>query len=102
MGLEELIDVAGTADWRGRKAEDHPNDDRNGEAAELLDRLAKDMATLEGSDVHRRIEAVSHDTSGRFPELVSEELRAVGFHSWPESGRELLEGIAKRLEREVI
>ena len=99
MKLEELIDVAGTADWRRLKAEEYPNDDRNCEAVDLLGRLAKDIAALEGSEVHRQIETASADTSGRFSEVVSEELRNVGFHSWPESGHELLEGIAKRLER---
>jgi hypothetical protein len=45
---------------------------------------------------------VADGASGRFTETVSEELRQVGFHSWPDSGRELLEGIAMRLERDAV
>jgi hypothetical protein len=97
MTLEELIDVAGTAEWRRQKAEQYPGDNRNTEAAELLDTVAKDFAALDGSDVHRRIESayLADDTAAiNATEIVSEELRSVGFHSWPKSGRELLEGIA--------
>jgi hypothetical protein len=99
MRLGELIDVGGTANWRRLKAEEYPNDDRNVEAADLLGRLANNSPNLDGSEVHRRIETAyfADATPGRFSEVVSEELRNVGFHSWPESGRDLLEGIANRL-----
>jgi hypothetical protein len=98
MKLEVLIDVTGTADWRRQKAEEYPHDERNCEAVKLLDEIAKDMAALEGSDLHRQIEGLWVDgTSERFSETVSDQLRSVGFHSWPKSGRELLEAIADRL-----
>jgi hypothetical protein len=90
--------VQGTADWRRRKAKEFPNDHRNEEAAAALDRLAKQIDKLDGSDVHRRIEALMElaaDTDSffiyeRLDEMVSAELRAVGFYSQP-SGVEFLE-----------
>jgi hypothetical protein len=64
---------------------------------ELLGRLAKEIATLQGSDLHRRIEAAYFRDSDRFSEIVSEELRDVGFHSWPESG-DLLDRSSSRAD----
>jgi hypothetical protein len=90
--------VQGTADWRRRKAEEFPNDRRNEEAAAALDRLGEEIEKLDGTDVHRRIEVLMElaaDTDSfviyeRLDELVSAELRAVGFYSRP-SGVEFLE-----------
>jgi hypothetical protein len=99
MKLEELVDVAGTANWRRQKLDEYPDDSRNLEAANLLDALAKDLPALEGSDVHRQIErAYDGDGTSEVSEVVSEVLRSVGFHAWPNSGRELLEVITSRLE----
>jgi hypothetical protein len=89
--------VQGTADWRRRKAKEFPNDHRNEEAAAALDRLAKQIEKLDG-DVHRRIEALIERAADpdsffiyeRLDEMLSAELRAVGFYSQP-SGVEFLE-----------
>ena len=42
-------DLASTADWRLRKAEEYPEDDRNMEAAKLLTTLAEGVLSL-GND----------------------------------------------------
>ena len=47
--------VQGTADWRRQKAEQFPDDERNLEAAEELDRLAAEIDALEDSEIHRQI-----------------------------------------------
>jgi hypothetical protein len=80
MELELLVNVAGTADWRRRKAEEHPHDERNREAVKLLDEIAKDLPALEGSDLHRQIAAayLADETSESFSEAISGTLRDVG------------------------
>jgi hypothetical protein len=72
------------------------------EAAQELDRLAIQIEALEGSELHRQIEK-AHDNINRLPdahstncweevgEAVSEELRAIGFHSSYSTGVKFLE-----------
>jgi hypothetical protein len=102
--LNEQIgyDVQGTAEWRRRKAEQFPDDARNLQAAEELERIADEIAALdEGLPIHKQIEEACEffnkaiEASGRdcWDEIVSaisEELRSVGFHS-SHSGISLLE-----------
>lgn len=93
--MEILIgnNVQSTAEWRRRKAAEHPGDTRNAEAAVLLDAIALQVDELDGSDLHRRLSAWN-DTSGHMlSEVVSEKLRQVGFSIWPSTATELVEGI---------
>src|ERR1700751_69793 len=55
LELECLVDFAGTAEWRRRKAEEFPHDTRNAEAAEILDKLAEEAKLLKGSAIHKRL-----------------------------------------------
>jgi hypothetical protein len=94
-----IVDCVGTADWRRRVAEQYPEDGRNLEAAGLLERLDGEIRALTGGLEYRRLERLlDQEDRFRFSEVVSEELKAVGFHSWPESGVDLLKRIARRLE----
>lgn len=94
--IGELIDCALTAEWRRRKAEEHPNDSRNMEAALLLERLAPEIAALNGSEIHSRLE-------GRYDaEIVSTALRKVGFQLQPNTGLELLESIDSELAPWIV
>lgn len=96
--LEELIGAEHTADWRRLKSEEYPDDNRNSDAVCSLDRLAGELPSLNGSDVHKRAwNAFERNPSG-FSEVVSEELRNIGFHSSPATGRELVESICEKLE----
>jgi hypothetical protein len=95
MELEWLVDCAGTADWRRRVAERFPGDDRNAEAANTLDRLAGDLVGFKRGSLHTQLAALWEHRED-FGEVVSEELRRVGFYSWPATGSELLEGIVAR------
>ena len=57
--LNEQIgyNVQGTAEWRRRKAEEFPDDTRNLQAAEELERIANEIETLdEGCPIHKQIE----------------------------------------------
>ena len=105
--LNEQIgyNVQGTAEWRRRKAEEFPDDTRNLQAAEELERIANEIETLdEGCPIHKQIEEAEEflnntietcdgdpaDSCGEIVEAVSEELRSIGFHS-SHSGISLLE-----------
>jgi hypothetical protein len=102
--LYELIgfQVQSAADWRRRKAKEFPNDIRNLRAAEELERLAAEIELLEGSEIHKQITEVAGNIN-RAPDkigediwtdvvdMVSVELRLVGFHYNYDTGTQLLE-----------
>ena len=109
LDINEIIgfQIEGTAEWRRLKAKEFPDDRRNLQAAEELDRLAEEVAQLDGSDVHQRIlklfdmaqpyyEKIGDDLN----EEVSAALRSVGFHGGY-TGAELLEWYHETLERAV-
>ena len=90
--------VESTAEWRRQKADQFPNDQRNLEAAEELERLAAEIDRLEGSEIYQRIDelsSLSGEVEGGFYEELSEsvsaELRNIGFHSSYDSGATFLE-----------
>jgi len=82
-------------------AEEYPDDERNLLAVELLEKLVPEIEALNGSDLHDTIEEmIDADVENTdWVRIISEELRDVGFRSFPETGRELLEQIASRLEK---
>jgi hypothetical protein len=93
-----------TAEWRRGKAEEFSNDRRNMEAAEELERLAKEVSGLDGSEISQRIdqlEAMSDDANYSMIEWLSEELRAVGFRTCYKDGAEFLKTYCERLEEEI-
>jgi hypothetical protein len=81
-----------TANWRRSKAAQFPQDTRNLQAAEDLERLARQIEALEGSEVYRQVDDAEESLvaaagpSGRedvwrdFDETVAAELRSIGFH----------------------
>lgn len=91
-----------TADWRRGKAEEFPDDKRNLEAAEDLERLAKEIAKLGNSDTGRRIDAVDDENiDSSMNHWLSEELRAIGFRTTYSTGAEFLEAYWNKLEEEL-
>jgi len=91
--LDDLIgNVQNTAEWRRRKAEQFPDDARNLQAAEELERLAVQIEELEESEVHKQINEATDslvracEASARYEvwteinEAVSADLRSIGFH----------------------
>ena len=99
-----LTSYASTLEWRRQKQSQFPEDKRNSRAAAILDSMKPQIAALNGSPLHERLiklwEAEERSCGERdiFSEIVSEELRAVGFTLFPATADELLEGILKRLE----
>jgi hypothetical protein len=97
--------VESTAEWRRQKADQFPDDRRNLDAAEELERLAADIDRLEGSEIHQRIDeliSLSGEVGGGFHEELTEgisaELRNIGFHGSYDSGAAFLEWYRKNLE----
>src|SRR4051812_2276428 len=80
-----VMDFEKTADWRRRIASEHPDDERNLVAAELLERLATTVKDVP-DDVVRLygLIFIDDDVSFQASERNSEALRAIGFHSEPE------------------
>ena len=90
-----LVDCAGTAYWRREKAIEFPDDVRNLEAARELDRLAVEIAALQGSKLHAQLDKFFEDEDGGLiaMPIISEILRQVGFSRWYDKGEELLQAI---------
>jgi hypothetical protein len=95
IDIAALVDCAGTAYWRRNKAVEFPDDERNLEAARELDRLAVEIAALEGSKLHVQLDKIFEDEgSGLIAmSVTSDMLRQIGFSRWYATGEELLQAI---------
>ena len=72
------------AEWRREKARDFPEDARNLEAAELLEKLAAECRNTEAEGEHFKAWSAFWETEGyRASEAASSCLKEIGFHSWP-------------------
>jgi hypothetical protein len=94
MSVEDIgYQVSETAEWRRLKAAQFPEDTRNLQAAQALDRLARQIEELEKSEIHSQIDEANdslamaceatdnYDVWADINEDVSGELRSIGFHS---------------------
>jgi len=108
LNIEEVIGlhVQEIAEWRWCKAKEFPEDPRNREAAKELERLAAEIAQLNGSELHHRIleltdivsEQGADDEAIDTIESTEAELRRVGFSGGFRTGVELLEWYQNELE----
>jgi hypothetical protein len=89
MAARDVLEDAflDTARWRREKATEYPNDERNLEAAALLDRLATTVDQVEPELLAAY--AKLHDDYCDI-ETHSEMLRAIGFDSAPETASEFV------------
>jgi hypothetical protein len=88
------LDFANTAHWRREKAAEHPEDSRNIEAAELLDRLAKTVKDIDPNFLDA-YGALWDDVMDA--EQHSETLRQIGIQSFPQTAEEFVKAyIANR------
>jgi hypothetical protein len=81
------LDFGETARWRREKGAEHPEDSRNVEAAELLDRLAKTIKDVDPTllDAYGALWDDVPDS-----EQHSEMLRLIGFQSFPQTAEEFV------------
>lgn len=93
-------DFSDTARWRREKAVEYPDDRRNFEAAELLERLAN-WASAVPAGMLTDLELYSETDGFRFSEVWSESLRAVGFRAMPDTAEEFVEDVLHELRREI-
>ena len=79
------LNFENTAEWRRKKAEEHPDDTRNAEAAELLDKLTNTIDAVDPA-----VLSAYHELFDDYPdsEEHSEMLLRIGFHSWPATAEE--------------
>lgn len=85
-----------TAAWRREKADQFPDDARNIEAANILDKLAE--TEPKDHDLARQAFEAAHADDGYFfHELLGQSLREVGFDSFPKDADDFLRVLMKRL-----
>ncbi len=96
--LEDEADaLESTAEWRRRKAEEYPEDDRNERAAKALAELAVEVRRLVGTPLGQEFEALQEKVytaewrgSDRLMEDENRHLSRIGFDSLPDTGEEYL------------
>jgi hypothetical protein len=94
--LRESFHVA--AEWRRRKAQEDPDDNRHIEAAAILERLAESV-TCVADDIlsaygeHLVGPAESFDEA----EIHNEALREIGFHTQPENAEAFVKGYLRQM-----
>ena len=90
-------DFESTAEWRQRKADEHPNDARNRDAAVLLGKLAATVDEIDPAILETYGELFEDAWDS---EPHAELLRQIGFSSWPSTATEFVQGyIASRTGR---
>lgn len=96
------LELSDKADWRRKKARQYPDDGRNLDSAELLDRLASAVLALEGSPAAATFEngydAIfsdededkNHDRAREIMRLWAEYRAGIGFRIFPDTGEGVL------------
>jgi hypothetical protein len=87
-------DFLDTARWRREKAKEHPDDERNLRAAELLEELATSVDAVAPELLEAYME-LGDDI--RDSEIHSDMLRTIGFHWAPASGTEFVRAFIARV-----
>lgn len=96
--MDFITNVQSTAEWRRRKERQFPNDTRNAEAALTLEMFAcelGDMYALNNAPDERLEKYDPFEVS----RVISDELKKVGFHSFPKKVSDLLDAIEQELKR---
>jgi hypothetical protein len=98
---ESMIDLLAlnlecTSDWRRKKAEQYPNDNRNLAATERLSELASQVRQLKGSPLHlefdnfhrQLLDEADNDLLSSYCERENHYISRIGFDNFPDSGEE--------------
>jgi hypothetical protein len=108
MEISQIVEeLECQAEWRRGKADEFPDDERNLEAAEDLERLAKEISGLEKSDIAQRLDKLWEVASEknlvphRAYEWFNEKLLGIGFRTHFETGSGLLERYCNELEDDL-
>src|SRR3954452_1179097 len=87
-----------TSDWRRKKAEQYPDDNRNLAAAEELSELASQVRRLKGSPLHlefdnfhrQLLDEADNDLLSSYCERENHYISRIGFDNFPDSGEECI------------
>jgi hypothetical protein len=104
--FEELeliaLELEGTPFWRFQKDIEWPDDQRNADAANLLERLAREVRELTGSHVHVKLSRIAKKLGdASVIEEVNEYRRRIGFSAFPSSGSKYLENLIEIYEQSL-
>ncbi len=94
----EVIELERAAEWRLRKVDTDPSDQRSAQAAQQLQKLADELRLLHGSDLYREYMAICNwlgesDGLSEF-EMRAHDFRAsLGFGTWADSGESYLRAL---------
>jgi hypothetical protein len=96
-------DLEHTAEWRRQKAEEYPNDDRNIQAAEIMERLAEEIRSRSGLDNHaafvrRCAVSLMIDGDSQWREVTA-YLGRLGFDYFPETANDLIDDLIPIFDR---
>lgn len=89
------LELEMTAHWQFEKSIEWPDDDRNANAAVLLERLANEVRELKGSPLHNKLNKVWEKIFdySLAVEAENEYMRQIGFHAFPASGADFLKSV---------
>lgn len=88
------------AEWRLQKALEHPDDERNHEAARELTELSKSVANVPDSVIAAYVSARGGEDAYRASEIWSEMTRRVGFSAQYDSAAAMIEDFLNALSSE--
>jgi predicted P-loop ATPase/GTPase len=92
-------DFANEAEWRREKAIEHPDDERNVDAAQLLDELARTVDDVDDDLLEAFENMFAESDSYRAVELLGQALRDVGFSSAPSNASEFVRDFIEEAAR---
>jgi hypothetical protein len=93
LDIRELLidEIEFGAEWRYGKANEFPDDaERNRNAGMTLEQIAADLKTLDGSQLHWRLQTLCTLDPDRYCETLSALIRAIGFRSSSKTGAEFV------------
>ena len=105
---EQLVhSLEDSAEWRARKAEEYPNDERNGRSAAALDGAARDVAAIPDDDPRlRRLVRLYEAGDAAVGDFLEEERYIIARHGFTSDATqttdELLSALVSAADNAVI
>ena len=96
--LSEMEELERVAEWRLRKVDEDPTDERSAAAAKQLEKLAGELRSLRSSALHGEYVAICNwlgesDGLAEFSLLAHDFRARLGFGTWAETGEDYLRAL---------
>jgi len=96
--LPEVEDLQRAAEWRLRKVDEDPSDEKSAAAARLLQKLAEELRALQGSPLCREYHAICNwlgesDGISEFEQRAADYRSRIGFDHSPDNGEAYLRAL---------